>query len=147
GKVEFEKIFPENPKQLVEGGPKLAEGGDPVKPGTPAPGLQGASEPEGEKKEGGAATQAASAAASAAKFPKVEFEKHDKFPKFEFEKNHKLEIEKNKLEGDKTIEKIVKDKDILEKPNLDKTKFEKEVILDKQKFEFEKIFQEGPKTI
>ena len=136
GKVEFEKLFPENPKQLVEGGPKLAEGGDPVRPGTPAPGLQGASEPAG----GGASTQAAAspaAGAAAAKFPKLEFEKHDKFPKIEFEKHPKLEIEKIKFEGEKV------------KFEGEKIKFEKEkeFIFDKPKPEFEKILQEGPKVI
>ncbi|MEJ0076940.1 MAG: hypothetical protein WDO17_16145 [Alphaproteobacteria bacterium] len=136
-KSEFEKLFPENPKQLVEGGPKLAEGGDPVRPGTPAPGLQGASEPTGDskkedgKKEGGAGTQAAAGAAAAAKFPKLEFEKH---PKFEIEKL-KFEGEKIKFEGEKI------------KFENEKTKFEKEFLVDKQKNEFEKIFQESPKTI
>lgn len=148
-KTEFEKLIPENPKQLVEGGPQLPQGGDPVKAGTPAPGLQGASEPKDDsKKEGGAAaqaggaTQAAGSGAAAAqkfpkvelekqdKFPKFEFEKHDKFPKIEFEKHPKLELEKIKFENEKT-----------------KFEKEKEIIFDKGKNEFEKIFQEGPKTI
>src|SRR4029079_6564613 len=109
-KTEFEQLIPENPKQLVESGPQMQQGGDPVKAGTPAPGLQGASEPkDGSKKEGAAAAQAGggtqaagSGAAAAQKFPKVELEKQDKFPKFEFEKHDKfpkIEFEKHpKLE-------------------------------------------------
>ena len=144
-KLEFEKPIPENPKQLVEGGPQLpGGGGDPVKPGTPAPGLQGTSEPKDDSKKQRAAAQGSggaqaggSGASAAQKFPKLELEKHDKFPKIEFEKHPKLEIEKAKFEGEKI------------KFEGEKIKFEKEkeLIFDKGKNEFEKILQEGPKTI
>jgi hypothetical protein len=129
-KVEFEKIFPENPKLLVEGSQNPGLGGDPFKVGSPVAqgGVQGASaEPQ------------AGASASTTKFPKVEFEKQDKFPKVEFEKHdkaHKVEFEKHPKHE---IEKI--------KFEGEKVKFEKELVFDKHKDQFEKIFQEGPKTL
>ena len=123
-KVEFEKIVPENPKLLVEGGQKFFEGGDPFQPNLPVgQGLQGAS--------------AVPQAAKTKDFEKVGQEKG------------KIEIEKFKRE--KEIEKFKPEKEHkekeVEKIQHEKFKFEKEVQFDKQKVEFEKLVPENPKQL